>query len=248
MNNRNVNSLRKKISCTLNANCLTADPWTLGAMQHLLEFETERQRHNLPMMAAIDLMKRMYSSNAAPMVLLRTFGLQATNVLPPLKVWSHVLFFPQIPQNVKVLFLFLALKLLYSLFPFSTVFLYFGSCSPALWQSSRVHPCLSLCSVVLPAWAFFHLSNFCSLFHSSSDFFPSSPIPPVCPLITCLSTLIRACNLHGQELLLWLCLALNLLLPKVCGWGCRAVHGDVGLCFHTPFITGLSYEMASFLY
>uniref|UniRef100_A0A671R3Q2 Ubiquinone biosynthesis monooxygenase COQ6, mitochondrial n=1 Tax=Sinocyclocheilus anshuiensis TaxID=1608454 RepID=A0A671R3Q2_9TELE len=58
----------------------------LGAMQHLLEFETERQRHNLPMMAAIDLMKRLYSTNAAPMVLLRTFGLQATNALPPLKV------------------------------------------------------------------------------------------------------------------------------------------------------------------
>ncbi|XP_016308203.1 ubiquinone biosynthesis monooxygenase COQ6, mitochondrial-like [Sinocyclocheilus anshuiensis] len=57
----------------------------LGAMQHLLEFETERQRHNLPMMAAIDLMKRLYSTNAAPMVLLRTFGLQATNALPPLK-------------------------------------------------------------------------------------------------------------------------------------------------------------------
>ncbi|XP_059376746.1 ubiquinone biosynthesis monooxygenase COQ6, mitochondrial [Carassius carassius] len=57
----------------------------LGAMQHLLEFETERQRHNLPMMAAVDLMKRLYSTNAAPMVLLRTFGLQATNALPPLK-------------------------------------------------------------------------------------------------------------------------------------------------------------------
>uniref|UniRef100_A0AAR2J4H6 Ubiquinone biosynthesis monooxygenase COQ6, mitochondrial n=1 Tax=Pygocentrus nattereri TaxID=42514 RepID=A0AAR2J4H6_PYGNA len=57
----------------------------LGAMQHLLEYETERQRHNLPMMAAIDLMKRLYSTNAAPMVLLRTLGLQATNALPPLK-------------------------------------------------------------------------------------------------------------------------------------------------------------------
>lgn len=55
-------------------------------MQHLLEYETERQRHNLPMMAAIDLMKRLYSTNAAPLVLLRTFGLQATNALPPLKV------------------------------------------------------------------------------------------------------------------------------------------------------------------
>lgn len=57
-----------------------------GAMQHLLEYETERQRHNLPMMAAIDLMKRLYSTNAAPMVVLRTFGLQATNTLPAMKV------------------------------------------------------------------------------------------------------------------------------------------------------------------
>lgn len=57
----------------------------LGAIQHLLEYETERQRHNLPMMAAIDLMKRLYSTNVAPVVLLRTFGLQATNMLPTLK-------------------------------------------------------------------------------------------------------------------------------------------------------------------
>uniref|UniRef100_A0A671UDZ1 Ubiquinone biosynthesis monooxygenase COQ6, mitochondrial n=1 Tax=Sparus aurata TaxID=8175 RepID=A0A671UDZ1_SPAAU len=57
----------------------------LGAIQHLLEYETERQRHNLPMMAAIDLMKRLYSTNVAPVVLLRTFGLQATNMLPSLK-------------------------------------------------------------------------------------------------------------------------------------------------------------------
>ncbi|XP_076017847.1 ubiquinone biosynthesis monooxygenase COQ6, mitochondrial [Genypterus blacodes] len=57
----------------------------LGALQHLLEYETERQRHNLPMMAAIDLMKRLYSTSAAPAVLLRTFGLQATNMLPALK-------------------------------------------------------------------------------------------------------------------------------------------------------------------
>ncbi|XP_047201282.1 ubiquinone biosynthesis monooxygenase COQ6, mitochondrial isoform X3 [Girardinichthys multiradiatus] len=57
----------------------------LGAIQYLLEYETERQRHNLPMMTAIDLMKRLYSTNAAPVVLLRTFGLQATNMLPTLK-------------------------------------------------------------------------------------------------------------------------------------------------------------------
>lgn len=61
-------------------------PLLTGAIQHLLEYETERQRHNLPMMAAIDLMKRLYSTDAAPVVLLRTFGLQATNMLPVLKV------------------------------------------------------------------------------------------------------------------------------------------------------------------
>lgn len=38
------------------------------------------------MMAAIDFMKRLYSTSAAPVVLLRTFGLQATNMLPVLKV------------------------------------------------------------------------------------------------------------------------------------------------------------------
>lgn len=37
-------------------------------------------------MTAIDLMKRLYSTNVAPVVLLRTFGLQATNMLPTLKV------------------------------------------------------------------------------------------------------------------------------------------------------------------
>lgn len=57
----------------------------LGDIQHLLEYETERQRHNLPMIAAVDLMKRLYSTNAAPLVLFRTVGLQATNALTPLK-------------------------------------------------------------------------------------------------------------------------------------------------------------------
>lgn len=138
-------------------------------MQHLLEFETERQRHNLPMMAAIDLMKRMYSSNAAPMVLLRTFGLQATNALPPLKVWSRLFFFPQILQNV----IFMSCsEIIVQFVPFLhriplLRILFFSS---ALWRFSRVlvpfcHPCLSLRFVVLPA--FFHLSNFCSLFHST---------------------------------------------------------------------------------
>ncbi|XP_069806941.1 ubiquinone biosynthesis monooxygenase COQ6, mitochondrial [Dendropsophus ebraccatus] len=61
------------------------DGQDLGSTSHLLEYETERQRQNLPLMAAIDLLKRLYNTKQPPIVLLRTLGLQATNALPPLK-------------------------------------------------------------------------------------------------------------------------------------------------------------------
>uniref|UniRef100_A0A8V0XSY8 Ubiquinone biosynthesis monooxygenase COQ6, mitochondrial n=1 Tax=Gallus gallus TaxID=9031 RepID=A0A8V0XSY8_CHICK len=57
----------------------------LGSLKHLLRFETERQRHNVSLIAAIDLLKRLYSTSLSPLVLLRTWGLQATNALPPVK-------------------------------------------------------------------------------------------------------------------------------------------------------------------
>ncbi|KAM8807451.1 ubiquinone biosynthesis monooxygenase COQ6, mitochondrial [Eudromia elegans] len=57
----------------------------LGSLKHLLQFETARQRHNVSLMAATDALKRLYSTRLAPVVLLRTWGLQATNALPPLK-------------------------------------------------------------------------------------------------------------------------------------------------------------------
>uniref|UniRef100_A0A8B9I4Y3 Ubiquinone biosynthesis monooxygenase COQ6, mitochondrial n=1 Tax=Anser brachyrhynchus TaxID=132585 RepID=A0A8B9I4Y3_9AVES len=57
----------------------------LGSLKHLLKFETERQRHNVSLIAAIDMLKRLYSTSLAPLVLLRTWGLQATNALPPVK-------------------------------------------------------------------------------------------------------------------------------------------------------------------
>ncbi|XP_075568494.1 ubiquinone biosynthesis monooxygenase COQ6, mitochondrial isoform X2 [Pelecanus crispus] len=57
----------------------------LGSLKHLLKFETERQRHNISLIAAIDVLKRLYSTRLAPLVLLRTWGLQATNALPPVK-------------------------------------------------------------------------------------------------------------------------------------------------------------------
>ncbi|CAI9567203.1 unnamed protein product [Staurois parvus] len=57
----------------------------LGSTRHLLAYETERQRQNLPLMAAIDLLKRLYNTKQPPVVLLRTLGLQATNAMTPLK-------------------------------------------------------------------------------------------------------------------------------------------------------------------
>ncbi|KGL73636.1 Ubiquinone biosynthesis monooxygenase COQ6, partial [Tinamus guttatus] len=57
----------------------------LGSLKHLLQFETARQRHNVSLMAVTDVLKRLYSTTLAPVVLLRTWGLQATNALPPLK-------------------------------------------------------------------------------------------------------------------------------------------------------------------
>lgn len=164
-------------------------------MQHLLEFETERQRHNLPMMAAIDLMKRMYSSNAAPMVLLRTFGLQATNALPPLKVWSHLFFFPQILQNV----IFISCsEIIVQFVPFLhrislLRILFFSS---ALWRSSRV---LVLSSVPL------------SLLCCTSSLF--SPLQLLLPLSLFL-WLLPLSN-PPPQLVLWLHAFLLLSVPVI---------------------------------
>ncbi|XP_074221365.1 ubiquinone biosynthesis monooxygenase COQ6, mitochondrial isoform X7 [Camelus bactrianus] len=58
----------------------------LGSMSHLTSYETDRQRHNTALLAATDLLKRLYSTRATPLVLLRTWGLQATNAVSPLKV------------------------------------------------------------------------------------------------------------------------------------------------------------------
>ncbi|XP_053552672.1 ubiquinone biosynthesis monooxygenase COQ6, mitochondrial isoform X2 [Bombina bombina] len=57
----------------------------LGWTSHLLEYETERQRHNLPLLISIDLLKRLYSTKQPPVILLRSLGLQATNAMSPIK-------------------------------------------------------------------------------------------------------------------------------------------------------------------
>lgn len=57
----------------------------IGALNHLLRFETQRQRAVVPVMALTDGLVRLYSTDWTPFVLARTLGLQATNAVEPLK-------------------------------------------------------------------------------------------------------------------------------------------------------------------
>ncbi|KAG5896168.1 hypothetical protein JTB14_016943 [Gonioctena quinquepunctata] len=57
----------------------------LSNLSYLKEYETERQRHNVPTMFAVEGLHRLYNSSFTPLVLLRSLGLQATHVMNPLK-------------------------------------------------------------------------------------------------------------------------------------------------------------------
>ncbi|XP_005111749.1 ubiquinone biosynthesis monooxygenase COQ6, mitochondrial [Aplysia californica] len=59
-----------------------ADP---GSLTPLLRYESERQRHNVPVMLSIDGLQRLYSTEFTPLVVLRSLGLQATNSLSFIK-------------------------------------------------------------------------------------------------------------------------------------------------------------------
>ncbi|XP_015778771.1 PREDICTED: ubiquinone biosynthesis monooxygenase COQ6, mitochondrial-like [Acropora digitifera] len=57
----------------------------IGGLEHLLTYETRRQQSVVPMITAIDFLKRLYSTSNPLPVLARTVGLIATNTLAPLK-------------------------------------------------------------------------------------------------------------------------------------------------------------------
>ncbi|XP_019880267.2 ubiquinone biosynthesis monooxygenase COQ6, mitochondrial [Aethina tumida] len=64
---------------------------TITDMCYLKEYETERQRHNIPTMLAVEGLHRLYNTEFLPLVLLRSLGLQATHAINPLKkaIISH---------------------------------------------------------------------------------------------------------------------------------------------------------------
>lgn len=57
----------------------------LGEQESLCQYETDRQRHNLPTMLGVDALQKLYSSQATPVVLARSLGLLATDAVNPLK-------------------------------------------------------------------------------------------------------------------------------------------------------------------
>lgn len=51
----------------------------------LEKYETERQRHNVPLQLAVDGLHRLYTVDITPIVVLRSLGLQLTNAIRPIK-------------------------------------------------------------------------------------------------------------------------------------------------------------------
>ena len=61
-------------------------PPSAGSLSSLKEYESSRQRHNVPVMATIDGLQRLFSTSWTPAVLLRSVGLQLFGALSPVKV------------------------------------------------------------------------------------------------------------------------------------------------------------------
>ncbi|KAG8192275.1 hypothetical protein JTE90_002101 [Oedothorax gibbosus] len=58
---------------------------SIGSIDYLSEYETIRQRHVVPAMFAIDALNRLYKTEFAPIVLMRSLGVTALDALHPIK-------------------------------------------------------------------------------------------------------------------------------------------------------------------
>lgn len=57
-----------------------------GALETLLPYETERQRRVIPIISAINALNSLFSSTLTPVIIARGLGLQAADVMSPIKV------------------------------------------------------------------------------------------------------------------------------------------------------------------
>ncbi|XP_073247975.1 ubiquinone biosynthesis monooxygenase COQ6, mitochondrial-like isoform X1 [Porites lutea] len=74
------------VACLRDVLCEAAEEGKdIGCLEHLLTYETRRQQSVVPMITAIDFLKRLYSTSSPLPVLARSMGLVATNALAPLK-------------------------------------------------------------------------------------------------------------------------------------------------------------------
>lgn len=58
----------------------------VGDMAYLRTYESDRLKHNVPIMLGIHGIQKMYSTDFSPVVLARSVGLQLANTITPLKV------------------------------------------------------------------------------------------------------------------------------------------------------------------
>lgn len=57
----------------------------IGALETLLPYETERQRRVIPIISAINALNSLFSSTLTPVIIARGLGLQAADVMSPIK-------------------------------------------------------------------------------------------------------------------------------------------------------------------
>ena len=58
----------------------------IGSLENLLPYETERQRHAISIIGAINGLNSLFSTETFPVVLARTMGLTITDSVPMIKV------------------------------------------------------------------------------------------------------------------------------------------------------------------